>query len=220
MESGNRCWVLTMGSGPRDCHTSIRWIQIHSSICSYPERIHPPPLSISHASDSHQLPTLPTLGHPPAKASFFSHLWMSNQLASRDPLLTSPDGNQIVSGSRDKTIRVWNATTGQCVAGPFQGHTGVVTFVAYSPDGNQIVSRSDDQSIKVWNTEALLLAGDFSQEHGWILSSNNSCYGWFSPQSLSAFHLPVHSLIISSNNTYQPSIDFSLFGESWISCWR
>ncbi|KAF8547697.1 hypothetical protein OG21DRAFT_1382116, partial [Imleria badia] len=34
----------------------------------------------------------------------------------------SPNGRHIVSGSSDKTIRVWNATTGQCVAGPFEGH--------------------------------------------------------------------------------------------------
>ena len=126
----------------------------------------------------------------------------------------SPDGNQIVSGSWDKTIRVWTATTGQCVEGAFQGDTGPVTSVAYSPNGTHIVSVSLDQSIKVWNTEALLLLGDLSQEHGWILSSNNSCYGWFSPWSLPAFHLPVHSLVISSNNHYKPNTDFSLFGES------
>ena len=132
----------------------------------------------------------------------------------------SPDGNQIVSGSWDKTIRVWTATTGQCVEGAFQGHIHFVTSVAYSPNGTHIVSVSLDQSIKVWNTEALLLLGDLSQEHGWILSSNNSCYGWFSPWSLPAFHLPVHSLVISSNNHYKPNTDFSLFGESWISCWK
>ena len=33
-----------------------------------------------------------------------------------------PDGGHIISGSRDKTIRVWNPTTDQCTAGPFQGY--------------------------------------------------------------------------------------------------
>ena len=49
----------------------------------------------------------------------------------------------------NRTIRVWNAITGEPVAGPFQGHLDYVTSVAYSPDGNYIVSGSLDCSIKV-----------------------------------------------------------------------
>ena len=57
----------------------------------------------------------------------------------------------IISGSDDKTIRVWNPTTGQCIAGPFQGHTAGVWSVAYSPDGSQFVSGSGDNTVRVWN---------------------------------------------------------------------
>ncbi|KIM24761.1 hypothetical protein M408DRAFT_26728, partial [Serendipita vermifera MAFF 305830] len=50
----------------------------------------------------------------------------------------SPDGKRIVSGSRDYTIRVWDAETGQTVLGPLQGHTSSVWSVSFSPDGKRI----------------------------------------------------------------------------------
>jgi WD40 repeat protein len=50
----------------------------------------------------------------------------------------------------DRVIRL-DPTTGQCIAGPFQGHTGFVDSVAYSPDGSHVVSGSDDDTIRVWD---------------------------------------------------------------------
>jgi WD40 repeat protein len=36
----------------------------------------------------------------------------------------SPDGRHIISGSDDKTIRMWDAETGLAVGKPLEGHTG------------------------------------------------------------------------------------------------
>jgi WD40 repeat protein len=54
----------------------------------------------------------------------------------------SPDGNHIVSGSWDNTIRIWDARTGEEVVKPLKGHTSGVTSAGFSPDGNHIVSGS------------------------------------------------------------------------------
>ncbi|CAK9113693.1 Vegetative incompatibility protein HET-E-1, partial [Durusdinium trenchii] len=62
----------------------------------------------------------------------------------------SPDGKSIVSGSYDKSVRVWDAASGQQLR-ELQGHRGGVNAVAFSPDGKNIVSGSDDRTERVWD---------------------------------------------------------------------
>jgi WD40 repeat protein len=63
----------------------------------------------------------------------------------------SSDGTHIVSGSWDKTIRIWDARTGEEVMKPLKGHTDFVTSVGFSPDGTHIVSGSWDKTIRIWD---------------------------------------------------------------------
>jgi tetratricopeptide (TPR) repeat protein len=55
----------------------------------------------------------------------------------------------IVSGSDDKTIRLWSLD-GSPIGVPFAGHTSWVNSVAFSPDGQMIVSGSVDNTIRLW----------------------------------------------------------------------
>ena len=56
-----------------------------------------------------------------------------------------------MSGSFDKTVRVWDADMGVQIGSPLQGHTLSDTSVAFSPDGLRIVSGSFDKTLRVWD---------------------------------------------------------------------
>jgi hypothetical protein len=62
----------------------------------------------------------------------------------------SSDGSQIVSGSDDETLRIWDAASGT-VQHTMEGHTNLVTSVGFSSDGLRIVSGSYDNTVRIWN---------------------------------------------------------------------
>jgi small GTP-binding protein len=55
-----------------------------------------------------------------------------------------------VSGSVDKTVRVWNLEEGRCNA-TLEGHSDSVWGVAVTADGLRAVSGSDDNTVRVWD---------------------------------------------------------------------
>ena len=62
-----------------------------------------------------------------------------------------PDNpNIVVSGSDDKTIIVWDITSGSCLS-TLRGHTARVRSVCFSPDGAKIVSGSWDKKVLIWD---------------------------------------------------------------------
>jgi WD40 repeat protein len=95
----------------------------------------------------------------------------------------SPDGQRVLTASRDQTARLWDAFTGQLLT-ELRGHSGPVKAAAFSPDGQRVLTSSEDQTARLWDafTGQLLaelrghsqavLAAVFSPDGQWVLTAS------------------------------------------------
>ncbi|MCU0546208.1 MAG: NB-ARC domain-containing protein [Oscillatoriaceae cyanobacterium Prado104] len=65
-------------------------------------------------------------------------------------VIFSPDGEVLASASSDRTIKLWDYQTGECLR-TYTGHQGSVYSIAFSPTGDLIVSGSGDRTVKFWD---------------------------------------------------------------------
>jgi WD40 repeat protein len=61
----------------------------------------------------------------------------------------TPDSNFAATGSRDKTMKLWELSTGREVR-TFLGHTGTVNNIRFSTKGNYAITSSGDGTAKIW----------------------------------------------------------------------
>jgi WD40 repeat protein len=94
--------------------------------------------------------------------------WMSwvNRPEDRSPCLLTLTGHQaavmsvavtphdrrIISGSSDKTIKIWDMENGQELQ-TLKGHTSGITQVLVTSDGSRIISGSEDWTIMIWKLQ-------------------------------------------------------------------
>jgi len=102
------------------------------------------------------------------------HLWLpdgEHHLALRghangvEAIAFAGDGLTIATASHDRTVRLWDITTGQQRA-ILAGHTDSVLCLAFSPDGGTLVSGSQDGTVRFWRA-----------------ANNEEVVAWFTPDS-------------------------------------
>ncbi|MGX1886716.1 hypothetical protein [Streptomyces sp. NPDC055287] len=117
-------------------------------------RYNSPPLltALNDQADNHAwIPVYATGGtlSPALRNTFAGHTGPVRALAC-----TTLDGLPVaVTGSADRTVRVWDLTTGRQIGHPLTGHTDTVNALACTElDGRPIaVTGSDDRMVRVWD---------------------------------------------------------------------
>jgi WD40 repeat protein len=81
----------------------------------------------------------------------------------------SPDGRRLATGSRDRTVRIWDFGNGGELA-VLRGHDDPVHGVAWSPDGRRLATVSGDRTARIWDAdgggELAVLRGHDDPVHG------------------------------------------------------
>jgi WD40 repeat protein len=65
-------------------------------------------------------------------------------------LALSADGQRVISGSYDNTLKIWDVANGDCLH-TLKGHTDSVRALVLSADGKRVISGSSDNTIKIWD---------------------------------------------------------------------
>jgi len=134
-------------------------------------------------------------------------------------------GSHIVSGSLDKSVRVWDALTGE-EKHVLNGHTDSVNL---SYNGSRMVSGSRDNSVQVWDESMQCQASHYIREAiatsthgpvhtGWLLSPSGKGYLMFVPPGE---RVPDDANILTIQHNFIAHVDFtnSRVGPEWRTCY-
>jgi WD40 repeat protein len=155
-------------------------------------------ISQRYQTASEVLQDLPAHRSRPSKSSSPSISWVCDRtLTGHEGEVTalsiSPSGRTLASGSRDKTIKLWQLDSGELLhtfggrslwsnlgsnlgsnfgsnLWPNRGHQDRISALVFSRNGRILMSGSSDGSIKLWDLANLTLISTLPG-HGWEISA-------------------------------------------------
>ena len=74
----------------------------------------------------------------------------SNSAPTENHKKSNLTGPFLASGSRDKTIKIWDVSTGLCVL-TLTGHDNWVRGLVFHPGGKYLLSAADDKTLRIWD---------------------------------------------------------------------
>lgn len=117
------------------------------------------------------------------------------------PVVFSPNGKYILSGSSDSTIKLWELENGKLIK-TFVGHHGGIESVAFSPDGKKIISTSYDLTLRIWDVHTgKILQGLVSNDEALLqnarFSPNGNLFAFWHSDSIQIWDVKTNMQITS-----------------------
>ncbi|KAF5846014.1 hypothetical protein GGP41_008478 [Bipolaris sorokiniana] len=160
-----RLWDLVQGLGDTDVLNKIVY-DARRFIMSYKEVIENYPLqayacallfsptnSIVRRLFQHEEPRGVTI--KPAMGNGWSACLqtLEGHSSSVSSVAFSHDSTRLASASSDRTVKIWDASSGMCMH-TLEGHSDYVSSVVFSHDSTRLASASGDSTIKIWDASS------------------------------------------------------------------
>ncbi|MEC4850881.1 MAG: DnaJ domain-containing protein, partial [Jaaginema sp. PMC 1079.18] len=106
--------------------------------------------------------------------------------------------NYLVSGSADKTLRLWHPVTGKLIK-TIPAHEGIVCAAILHPDGSTGITSGSDRVIKIWDLNQGKLLRQLGKHNNWVTEialtpDGETLISCSSDRTIKIWHFPTGEL--------------------------